>query len=66
MGGSRIIQAIARDRIFPFIEILGRGYGKGDEPRPAVIVTACIAQLCLFIGGNQTSESIFLLMTIVF
>jgi potassium/chloride transporter 9 len=54
MGGSRILQAIARDRIFPFISIFGRGYGKGDEPRIAVLLTAAIAQGALFIGGLDT------------
>jgi potassium/chloride transporter 9 len=44
MGGSRILQAIARDRIFPGVAWAGRGFGSGDEPRLAVLLTAAIAQ----------------------
>lgn len=51
MGGSRILQAIARDGIYPGMSWAGRGFGKGDEPRLAVLLTGAIAQVCLFIGG---------------
>ena len=41
IGGARVLQALARDRVFPFLGCFGRGFGKGDEPRLAI----------LFIGG---------------
>eukprot|EP01084_Bolivina_argentea_P108180 193328_1 len=51
-GGSRVLQAIARDRIFPGIfNILGYGTVVGDEPMIAVIATWLFAQCLLFIGG---------------
>eukprot|EP01083_Nonionella_stella_P270609 916500_1 len=51
-GGSRVLQAIARDNIFPkFFDKLGYGTVKGDEPIFAVIVTWILAQGLLFIGG---------------
>ena len=49
-GGSRVLQAIARDKIFPYIEIFGMGTKKGDEPRYAVLLTYIIAQGLVFIG----------------
>jgi amino acid transporter len=33
MGGSRILQAIARDKVFPFIGWAGRGFGSGERER---------------------------------
>lgn len=54
MGGSRIMQAIARDRLFPGISVFGRGFGSGDEPRLAVLLTGSIAQLSILIGGVNT------------
>ena len=54
MGGSRILQAIARDKIFPFISWAGRGFGSGDEPRLAMLLTGAIAQAAMFIGGLDT------------
>lgn len=49
-GGSRILQAIARDKLLPGIGVLGYGSPKGDEPRLAVLVTFVIAEACLFAG----------------
>jgi len=50
-GGSRVLQALARDEIFPYTKWLGRGSKNGDEPWVAVLVTWGIAQACAFIGG---------------
>lgn len=49
-GGSRLLQAVARDRLFPGLHHVGKGSGPHDEPRRAVVVTWLIAQVCLFIG----------------
>ena len=50
-GGARVLQAIARDELFPkFFSFIGYGSTRGDEPRVAVIITWVIAQSCLFLG----------------
>jgi len=49
-GGSRLLQAVGRDRLFPGLHHVGVGSGAADEPRRAVIATWVIAQACLFIG----------------
>jgi potassium/chloride transporter 9 len=51
-GGSRVLQALARDDLIPGLKWLGldKGSKDGDEPRRAVICTWALAQLCLFIG----------------
>ena len=36
-GGSRVLQAIARDKLFPLLGVFGYGTPKGDEPRVAVV-----------------------------
>ncbi len=54
MGGSRILQAIARDKVFPGIGWAGRGFGSGDEPRFAMLLTGAIAQVALLLGNLQT------------
>ena len=48
LGGPRIIQAIAQDRIVP--RVLGAGYGKNKEPRNALIFTFIIAELGILVG----------------
>jgi hypothetical protein len=48
LGGPRIIQAIAQDRIVP--RFLGKGHGKNKEPRNALIITFLIAELGILVG----------------
>ncbi|TYZ63055.1 hypothetical protein PybrP1_006871 [[Pythium] brassicae (nom. inval.)] len=49
-GASRILQAIARDNLFPGLSILARGTDVGDEPRNAVLFTAVLAQVFICFG----------------
>ena len=49
-GGSRVLQALSRDKLFPGTAFFAKGSAKGDEPRRAVVLTWGIAQACLFIG----------------
>lgn len=44
MGAPRILQAMARDKIFPSIRSFARGHGKLNEPRSATVLTFAIAQ----------------------
>lgn len=48
LGGPRIIQAIAKDKIVP--GILGKGQGVNNEPRNALIFTFLIAEMGILIG----------------
>jgi potassium/chloride transporter 9 len=49
-GGSRILQAIARDNLFPCLKPFAYGSANGDEPRVAVLLTWAIAQLFCLTG----------------
>jgi potassium/chloride transporter 9 len=50
-GGSRVLQALARDNLFPCLKYFAKGTDKGDEPRRGVFFTWFVAQCCLFLGG---------------
>ncbi|MBN1764042.1 MAG: hypothetical protein JW860_02190, partial [Sedimentisphaerales bacterium] len=50
MGAPRILQALARDRIFPFLRIFIPGSGPSDEPRRATIISFIIAELGILFG----------------
>ena len=54
MGAPRILQALARDNIFNRIRFLGRGSGKNQEPRRAVILTFVIAQVAILLADLNT------------
>ncbi len=48
LGAPRILQAIARDRIFP--RFFGKGVGENNEPRNALLLTFIIAEAGILIG----------------
>lgn len=49
-GASRILQAIARDALFPGLHVMAQGSAVGDEPRNAVLFTAVLAQVFICMG----------------
>lgn len=56
LGGPRIIQAVAQDRIVP--RILGKGHGVNNEPRNALIFTFIIAEIGILIGDLNIIASV--------
>jgi len=44
-GGSRVLQAMARDDLFPILSPFKYGAAHGDEPRVAVLFTWAVAQV---------------------
>ncbi|QEG20870.1 amino acid permease [Mariniblastus fucicola] len=54
MGAPRILQALAKDKIFPRLNLFGVGSGATNEPRRAVIVTFIISSLCIVLADLNT------------
>jgi Amino acid permease/Solute carrier family 12 len=50
LGAPRILQAFARDNIFKRLRFIGRGSGRSDEPRRAIIATAVVAEVAILLG----------------
>merc|ERR1712151_387484 len=50
-GSARILQAIARDDIFPGLSFFKQGTAKGDEPRRAVVFSFLLAECGILLGG---------------
>ncbi len=48
LGAPRILQAIARDKIFP--KFFGNGHGANNEPRNALLLTFLIAEAGILVG----------------
>ncbi len=48
LGGPRIIQAVAKDKIIP--SIFSKGHGPNKEPRNALFLTFILAELGILIG----------------
>ncbi len=50
MGAPRILQAFAKDDVFPVLRFFARGAGKSGEPRRATVMTFLIAQAAILLG----------------
>jgi len=58
IGSAKLLQALARDKLFPGLSILGRGTKTADEPILAILLTYSVAQLALFANLNQIATFI--------
>ena len=54
MGAPRILQALARDSIFPRLGMFRVGSGANSEPRRATILTFVISTLCILAADLNT------------
>ena len=52
LGAPRILQALARDSIFPGLAFFGRGSGAGDEPRRGLWLTFAMTLVVLGVAGD--------------
>ncbi|KAI4893243.1 hypothetical protein NFI96_024940 [Prochilodus magdalenae] len=67
-GAPRLLQAIAKDNIIPFLRVFGHGKANG-EPTWALLLTACIAELGILIASLDLVApilSMFFLMCYLF
>lgn len=58
VGAARLMQALARDKLFPGLFLFGRGTKRNDEPFAAVFLTYLIAQLALLADLDQLASLI--------
>ena len=50
LGAPRILQSLAGDRVFPFLNFFAKGYGPTLNPRRGVLLSAAIAFATLALG----------------
>jgi amino acid transporter len=50
LGAPRILQSLAADRIFPFLQFFAKGYGPGGNPRRGILLSAAIAFATIGLG----------------
>jgi len=65
VGAPRILQAVAKDNLFPFLRVFANGYGGNDEPLEAYALSVAVAAACIAIGELNVvaplTTSLFLL-----
>jgi len=50
LGGPRILQSLASDRIFPLMNSFAKGAGPTNNPRRAILLTSAIAVTVIMLG----------------
>jgi solute carrier family 12 sodium/potassium/chloride transporter 2 len=50
VSAPKVFQALCRDKLYPYIEWFGKGYGKNNEAYRAYVLTFIIAMSVLLIG----------------
>ncbi len=51
LGGPRILQSLASDRVFPALGVFAKGFGPVNNPRAATIVSLVIALATISLGS---------------
>ncbi|KAK4164892.1 amino acid permease-domain-containing protein [Cladorrhinum sp. PSN259] len=58
IGSAKLMQALARDKLFPTLSVFGKGTKKADEPIRAIFLTYVAAQVAMFANLNQIATLI--------
>ncbi|KAK4229845.1 amino acid permease-domain-containing protein [Podospora fimiseda] len=58
IGSAKLMQALARDKLFPALSVFGKGTKKADEPIRAIFLTYIAAQFAMFANLNQIATLI--------
>jgi amino acid transporter len=58
LGGPRILQALAADKVFPFLSPFASGSGKTNNPRRAVALSGIVALATIALGSLNLIASI--------
>ncbi|MEN3974957.1 amino acid permease [Emcibacter sp. SYSU 3D8] len=65
MGAPRILQAFAKDDIYPWLRFLGRGWGPNNEPRTAIVLTFLVTEAAVMLGDLDIIAPIITMFFIV-
>ena len=61
VGAPRVLQALARDNLYPGLSYFGKGYGANDDPFRGYILVFIISFGCTMIGITSSFSNWFLL-----
>ena len=50
VSAPKVFQAVCKDKIFPYIDIFGKEFGKNGEPRNGYLLTLVISAAFIAIG----------------
>lgn len=54
VSAPKVFQALCNDKLYPYLEFFGKGYGKNNEPVRGYVLTFIIALAFILIGMMAT------------
>ena len=58
VGAPRVLQAVAKDKLFPYIEGFSEGYGANNDPFRGYILVFVLSLICVLIGDLDQVSSL--------
>ena len=58
VGAPRVLQAVAKDKLFPYIQGFGEGYGANNDPFRGYILVFILALVCVLVGDLNIVSSL--------
>ena len=58
VGAPRVLQAVAKDKLFPYIQGFGEGWGANNDPFRGYILVFLLALVCVLIGDLDVVSSL--------
>jgi len=58
IGAPRVLQALAKDKLFPKVEFFAKGYGPNSDPVRGYVLVFTIALICVLIGDLNVVSSL--------
>ena len=58
VGAPRVLQALAKDKLYPGIELFAKGYGANNDPVRGYLFVFCLALICILIGDLNVVSSL--------
>ena len=58
VGAPRVLQAVAKDKLFPKIEFFAKGYGPGNDPVRGYVLIFFISLICILIADLNVVSSL--------
>ncbi len=65
MGAPRILQSLAKDRVFPFLAPFALGHGRANNPRNGILLGAAIALATVALGDLNLIASVVAMFFVV-
>eukprot|EP00095_Tigriopus_kingsejongensis_P001015 snap_masked-scaffold609_size125094-processed-gene-0.16 protein:Tk01015 transcript:snap_masked-scaffold609_size125094-processed-gene-0.16-mRNA-1 annotation:"af190129_1na+ k+ 2cl- cotransporter" len=58
VGAPRVLQALAKDNLYPYLGVFGKGFGANNDPLRGYVVVFFIAFACIMIGNLDVVSSL--------